>query len=61
MNAAALTRETCGAVNLGGSEGEVDELGNEVDRAVANGFAVGGACSVVLKVILPNTQSIKGL
>ena len=51
----------CGAVNFGGLEGEVDELGNEVDRVVANGFAVGGACSVVLKVILPNTQSIKGL
>ena len=53
-----------GAVNFRGSEmgseGE-EKVGNEVDRAVAMGVAVGKAGSVVLKVILPNTQSIVGL
>ena len=63
-NAAALTREIWGAVNFGGSEmGEEGEekVGNEVDQAVAMGVAVGKAGSVVLKVILPNIQSIVGL
>ena len=43
-----------------GLEGE-ERVGNKVDRAVAMGVAVGKAGSVVLKVILPNTQSIVGL
>ena len=43
-----------------GLEGE-EEVSNEVDRAMAVGVAVGKAGSVVLKVILPNTQSIVGL
>ena len=43
-----------------GSEGE-EEVGNEVDQAVAVGVAIGKAGLVVLKVILPNTQSIVGL
>ena len=63
-NAAALTREMWGAVNFGGSEvgsGGKEKVGNKVDRAVAMGVAVGKAGSVVLKIILPNTQSIVGL
>ena len=63
-NAAALTREMWGAINFGGLEvgsGGEERVGNEVDRAVAMGVAVGKAGSVVLKVILPNTQSIIGL
>ena len=63
-NAAALTREMWGAVNFRGlevgSEGE-EKVSNEVDRAMAMGVAVGKAGLVVLKVILPNTQSIVGL
>ena len=53
-----------GAVNFRGSEvgleGE-EEVGNEVDRAMAVGVAIGKAGLVVLKVILSNTQSIVGL
>ena len=53
-----------GAINFRcsevGSEGE-EEVGNKVDQAMAMGVAVGKAGSVVLKVILPNTQSIIGL
>ena len=63
-NAAALTKEMWGAINFGGSEvgsGGEEKVGNEVDRAMAMGVAVGKAGSVVLKVILPNTQSIVGL
>ena len=63
-NAAALTREMWGAVNFGGSEvgsGGEEKVGNEVDRAMAMGVAIGRAGLVVLKVILPNTQSIVGL
>ena len=63
-NVAALTREMWGAINFGGSEvgsGGKEKVGNKVDRAVAMGVAVGKAGSVVLKVILPNTQSIIGL
>ena len=63
-NAAALTREMWGAVNFRGLEvgleGE-EKVSNEVDRAMAMGVAVGKAGLVVLKVILPNTQSIVGL
>ena len=61
---AALTREMWGAVNFGGSEvgsGGEEKVSNEVDQAVAMGVAVGKAGLVVLKVILPNTQSIIGL
>ena len=61
---AALTREMWGAVNFRGLEVGLEgkeEVGNEVDRAVAMGFAGGKAGLVVLKVILPNTQSIVGL
>ena len=64
INAAALTREMWGAVNFEGSEvgsGGEEKVSNKVDRAVAMGVAVGKAGSVVLKVILPNTQSIVGL
>ena len=53
-----------GAINFGGLEvglGGEGKVGNEVDQAVAMGVAVGKAGSVVLKVILPNTQSIVGL
>ena len=53
-----------GAINFGGLEmgleGE-EKVSNEVDRAVAMGVAIGKAGLVVLKVILPNTQSIVGL
>ena len=63
-NAAALTREMWGAINFRGLEVGLEgkeEVGNEVDQAMAVGVAVGKAGSVVLKVILPNTQSIVGL
>ena len=61
---AALTREMWGAINFRGLEVGLEgkeEVGNKVDRAMAVGVAVGKAGSVVLKVILPNTQSIVGL
>ena len=64
-NAAALTREMWGAVNFRGLEVGLEgkeEVGNKVDQAMAMGVvAIGKAGSVVLKVILPNTQSIVGL
>ena len=50
-----------GAVNFRGSEVGLEgkeEVSNKVDQAMAMGVAVGKAGSVVLKVILPNTQSI---
>ena len=63
-NAAALTRAMWGAINFGGSEvgsGGEGKVSNKVNRAVAMGVAIGKVGSVVLKVILPNTQSIIGL
>ena len=53
-----------GAINFRGLEvgsGGEENVSNEVDQAMAMGIAIGKAGSVVLKVILPNTQSIIGL